>query len=218
MSKHEWILAGLAKPGKTRSGLAASLSRQPSMVTELLKGNRELKASEIPKIAAYLDVLPPPQEGAAKIVGRAETAASGAIRYAPAHENFGEVPLVPGAEKDTVAIEVVGDSLRGVADDGALLYYENLRNPPTETMIGELCVVGLLDERVLVKYLHRGRGPDLFDLESAASPTIRDVKVQWAALVTAIIPRAQAKKIIQREVKIDRPKRAGRRRRRRPDG
>jgi hypothetical protein len=55
----EWIRAGLEKSGKTRSGLAAALKRAPSMATALLKGGRQLKASEVQAIADYLEVEPP---------------------------------------------------------------------------------------------------------------------------------------------------------------
>ncbi len=107
--------------------------------------------------------------------------------------------MPPGGTKDTLAIEVVGDAMRGLAQDGSLLYYDKLQSPPGPETIGELCVVGLADDRVLVKYLHQGRGQGLFDLESYSAPTLRDVPVKWAALVTAIVPRPQARKIIRRE-------------------
>lgn len=50
----EWIERGLAKPGKTRTGLAKALGRNPSMITALLSGKRELKVREIETIARYL--------------------------------------------------------------------------------------------------------------------------------------------------------------------
>lgn len=54
----EWIKKGLEKEGKTRAGLAKALGRNPSMVTNLLKGERQLKISEVARIANYLGVLP----------------------------------------------------------------------------------------------------------------------------------------------------------------
>lgn len=55
----QWIIDGLAKPGKNKVGLAKALQRAPSMVTSLLKKERELKAREIEIIAKYLEVEPP---------------------------------------------------------------------------------------------------------------------------------------------------------------
>lgn len=50
------IEEALKKPGKTKSGLAKALGRQPSAVTALLSGERELKAREIPIIEQYLEI------------------------------------------------------------------------------------------------------------------------------------------------------------------
>lgn len=56
----EWIRKGLKKPGKTRAGIARAMGGiNPSQVTRLLAGKRQLKAAEVPKIAAYLGESPP---------------------------------------------------------------------------------------------------------------------------------------------------------------
>ncbi len=52
----KWIKDGLNKPGKTQSGLASAINRDPGSVSLLLKGERELKAREIPVIAEYLEI------------------------------------------------------------------------------------------------------------------------------------------------------------------
>jgi hypothetical protein len=54
-----WVERGLDKPGKSRKGLATALGRFPSAVTLLLKGGRDIKAHELPVIAAYLEEPPP---------------------------------------------------------------------------------------------------------------------------------------------------------------
>lgn len=51
----DWIRKGLMKPGKSQRGLAAALGLDPSAINRLLKGGRQLKASEIEKVRAYLD-------------------------------------------------------------------------------------------------------------------------------------------------------------------
>ncbi|KAA0684553.1 helix-turn-helix domain-containing protein [Neorhizobium sp. P12A] len=58
----DWIRDGLAQPGKTQSGLARHLGIAHPQITQLLKGNRNLKVHEIPKIAEYLDRAPPGAE------------------------------------------------------------------------------------------------------------------------------------------------------------
>jgi hypothetical protein len=201
MGALDWIIEGLAKPGKTRSGLARALGKQPSAVTDLLQGKRQLKASQIPIVASYLEIAAPPVLGVTRIVGQAGATPDGAVSFASGQGDFGEAMMPPGSTKDTVAVEIVGDSMRGVASNGWLVYYDEVREPPTSDLIGELCVVGLPDERVLIKYLHNGRGPGLFDLESVTAPIMRDVEVLWAAGVTALIPQRTARQMIRHETR-----------------
>ncbi len=216
MGELDWILQGLEKPGKTRSGLAAALGKAPSAVTDLLQGKRQLKASEIKTVAGYLEVAAPSFFGTTRVVGQAGATPDGAVMYASGQGDYGEAVMPPGATKDTVAVEIVGDSMRGVAPDGWLVYYDEVRDPPTPDMLGELCVVGLADERVLIKYLHNGRGPGLFDLESVSAPIMRDIPVLWAAMVTALIPGRAAGRMIRREARRAAPRRGHGRRKRAP--
>lgn len=58
----DWIREALKQPGKTQVGLAAHLGVAHPQITQLLKGRRNLKVQEIPKIAEYLGVDPPSQE------------------------------------------------------------------------------------------------------------------------------------------------------------
>ena len=198
MDDLDWIRAGLGKAGKTRTGLAAALGRAPSAVTALLKGARKLKADEIARIADYLEVDPPtPQRSRfVPIIGLAGAGADGSIVFSEGEGAFGEAPVPPGGTENTRAVEVRGELMRGIAEDGWLVYYDDRRNPPDQSIVGELCVVGLADGRTLIKYLYPGSEPGLFNLESTTEATIRNVAVAWAAVVTAIIPRPAARRLI----------------------
>lgn len=55
----EWIRDGLRQPGKTQVGLAKALGLDPSAVSRLVRGERELLANEIQKAAGYLGTAPP---------------------------------------------------------------------------------------------------------------------------------------------------------------
>jgi transcriptional regulator with XRE-family HTH domain len=57
----DWIKRALAQPGKSQRGLAAALGIDPSGVSRLLAGSRELKASELKALVDYLGVAPPSQ-------------------------------------------------------------------------------------------------------------------------------------------------------------
>lgn len=200
MDDLEWIREGLLKPGKSRSGLAAAMGRSPSAVTALLKGERKLKADEIGVVARYLEVdAPTPQRSRfVPIIGLAGARANGSIVFSENEGSFGDAPVPPGGNENTRALEVRGESMRGVAEDGWLVYYDDRRDPPDASMLGELCVVGLADGRTLIKYVYPGSEPGLFNLESTTEATIRNVVVEWAAVVTAIIPRPAARRLIRR--------------------
>jgi phage repressor protein C with HTH and peptisase S24 domain len=108
----EWIKQGLKKPGKSQRGLAAALGIDPSGVSRLLAGTRELKAAEIAKVEAYLDA--PADLGAPAV--RADMAAL-------------DVPNLASLPRD---IEVRGTAVGGDAAsfdfNGEVVDY--LRRPP----------------------------------------------------------------------------------------
>lgn len=92
------------------------------------------------------------------------------------------------ATANTVAAKVEGSSM-GPWFDGWLVFYDDVRSPITEDLIGEICVVGLADGRVLLKKVHAARSPGLFHLHSQFEEPITDVVLEWAAKVTGMRPR-----------------------------
>jgi hypothetical protein len=86
--------------------------------------------------------------------------------------------------------------MRGLADDGALIYFEDQRTPPTPDMLGQVVVVETDADEVLVKRLLRGSEPGRFALESTPAPPRHDARLRWAAHITAIIPPYQARRIL----------------------
>lgn len=139
-----------------------------------------------------------PEPRTVPIVGLAGAGPDSSILFSEAQGEIGEAPMPVNGTETTVALEVRGDSMRGIADDGALIYYDDRRDPPTADMLGQICVVGLEDGRVLVKYLSPGRKRHSFTLTSVAAPDMMDVRVAWAALVTAIIPPRAAQQMIRK--------------------
>ncbi|HLO78168.1 MAG TPA: S24 family peptidase [Magnetospirillum sp.] len=102
---------------------------------------------------------------------------------------FEEVEAPPGGTEHTVAVEVRGDSMAGMAEDRWIIYYNDRQEAPHEELYGKLCVIGLTDDRVLVKKLHPGRKPGRFDLYSTNGTPLLDQHVSWAAKVEWIKPR-----------------------------
>lgn len=54
----ETIRKGLEKEGKSQRGLAVAMGIDPTAVSRLLNGQRQLKANEVPKVEAYLNASP----------------------------------------------------------------------------------------------------------------------------------------------------------------
>ena len=138
-----------------------------------------------------------PRRMMAPIVGKAGAGPDGSVLFAEAQENFGEITPPIGSSTNVQALEVEGHSMRGIAEDGWMIFYDDVAAPGPEAF-NELCVCWLEDGRVLVKILHPGREPGLFDLESTNAPIMRDVPVRQVALITSIMPRRQAQKFVRR--------------------
>jgi DNA-binding XRE family transcriptional regulator len=133
-----------------------------------------------------------------RIIGRVGADTEGTVMHTTGQEGFDTAPIPPGGTSAAVALEVVGHSMRVVAEDGSLIYFEDQRNPPTPDMLGYYCIVETEDGRVLFKRLLRGSAAGFYMLESQVGPTIEDVRLRWAAEPTAIIPPKQARRIIRR--------------------
>jgi len=108
--------------------------------------------------------------------------------YAISQGDLDEVPAPEGSTADTVAVEIRGDSL-GSLFDRWLVFYDQVRSPVTSDLIGRLCVVGLPDDRVLVKKIQNGSRKGFHRLLSEREPPIEDVLIAWAARVKSMVPR-----------------------------
>lgn len=115
-------------------------------------------------------------------------AGAAAAYFADDQGSFDEVDAPPDANEATVAVEIRGESL-GALFDQWVVFYDDKHDPPHEGMIGQLCVCGLEDDRILIKKLVRGQIPGHFTLLSNTEPPIYDVLVAWAAIVTSMRPR-----------------------------
>jgi len=139
----------------------------------------------------------PAVEGFVPVVGSVGANPDGTVLFALGHDPADLVPIPPGGSDQARALKVVGHSMRGVADDGAIIYFEDQRTAPSPDMLGHVVVVELETDEVLVKRLLRGSRPGLYDLESAAAPMRHDARLRWAAHITAIIPPFQARRILR---------------------
>lgn len=179
-----WIKRGLAagKPyGKTQNGVADALGIAHPQITQLLKGVRQLKVPEIPKIAAYLELPPPARQF--PLVGH--VGAGGAVSSQVVTDDTELVDGPEDAPLGTVAVDIRGDSL-GPGFEGWRAFYADRREPFAEDWLNRLCVVGTADDRVLIKWVRRGQNG--FNLISGTGAIEENVTLMWAAPVEDLRP------------------------------
>ncbi|MBR1206988.1 MULTISPECIES: phage repressor protein [unclassified Bradyrhizobium] len=115
-------------------------------------------------------------------------AGSEAHYYAIAQEDFQEVEAPPFSTDQTVAVEIRGKSF-GPLLDSWLVFYDDVRSPITDDMLNQTCVVGLADDRILIKHVRRERDGSFTLISNSNEPPIQDAKIEWAARVIGMRPR-----------------------------
>lgn len=115
-------------------------------------------------------------------------AGSEAHFYAISNEDFEEVEAPPGATDRTIAVEIRGKSF-GPLMDTWLVFYDDIRSPVTDDLIGRVCVVGLSDDRILIKKIVSNRDGGFDLLSNSHEEPILDADIEWAAKVTDMRPR-----------------------------
>lgn len=176
--------------GWTQQEAADAMGLGKSGYIKLERSERELTSRWIGKAArayAVSDAAVIETPRTCKVVGYVG-AGSAAHYYDVAHAPDDEVTMPANGNDSTVAVEVRGDSL-GSLLNGWLVYYDDVRHPPTDDLYRQLCVVGLADGRVLVKKLVPGSSRGHYHLVSQTEGMIENAAVSWAALVTAILRR-----------------------------
>lgn len=192
--------------GLSQAKLAELAGTSQPQINRLEKSKRSLSPKWAKRLSPHLGITAQelifPDQGVqddVEIVGMAGADNEGQRVYGAGQGGLGWVERIPGATKFTVAVIVRGTSMMPYAADGSIVFYDDRRDPPTDDMLGEVVVVGLEDDRVLLKRLLRGspNKPGHFDLESFNGERMPDQEVAWAAFVSAVIPPRQARKIIR---------------------
>lgn len=183
------------RAGLSQSALAEKAGTSQPQIQRLEKGTRGLSKKWATKIAPIVKAFPEELMFGDRAVPIVGIVSAGEAHFGTkADGNLGLARMPRGGTEGTVAVEVRGDSLGG-ALDGWLIYYDQRREPPTDELLGALCVVGLKSGQVLVKMLMRGRIAGHYDLfpGSGAGVPLTDQAVEWAARVAGIMPPWLAK-------------------------
>lgn len=192
------IAAARRQAGWSQQRLARAVSAAQTTVSSWERGRTEPGREDVRRIAEALDIPIARLEldsaerglvraGTAPLVGFV-SAGSRAHFFADGQGPFDEVAAPDGATEQTVAVEIRGESLGSFFNEW-LVYYDDVRAPVTPDLIGRLCVVGLVDGRVLIKKIKASQTPGVYHLLSQTEESILDVEVVWAARVRSMTPR-----------------------------
>jgi len=200
------IERGLAKPGKTKGGLAAAMGVRPGAVSEILSEARLIKASELTPIIEYLEL------NAVPIMGRVGAGASiGPELEQMPPEGLGEVELPFPIAEETIAFEVVGDSMLPKYENGDIIVvYRDQRHPLT-SFYGEEAAVRLKSGERYLKTIERGKTGHVVNLTSFNAKPITGVKLEWIGEICVTLPRGQIERLRARAAGRSRRKLAGQR-------
>src|ERR1700690_3816793 len=184
------IERGLKKPGKTKGGLAQVMGVRPGAVSEILSGLRLIKASELQPIIEYLQLNSVP------IMGRVGAGAT----IEPEHEQvppegLGESELPFPIAEETIAFEVVGDSMLPKYENGDIIVvYRDQRHPLT-SFYGEEAAVRLKSGERYLKTIERGKSAHSVNLTSFNAKPINGVKLEWIGEICVTLPRGQIERL-----------------------
>ena len=198
------IERGLAKPGKTKGGLAAAMGVRPGAVSEIVSEARLIKASELTPIIEYLEL------NAVPIMGRVGAGASiGPELEQMPPEGLGEVELPFPIAEETIAFEVVGDSMLPKYENGDIIVvYRDQRHPLT-SFYGEEAAVRLKSGERYLKTIERGKTGHVVNLTSFNAKPITGVKLEWIGEICVTLPRGQIERLRARAAGRSRRKLAG---------
>lgn len=177
--------------GLTLERLAEALDTSKGYLSDMESGKRSIPSGPmLERLAAALQIPAAEllrEDATVPVVGYVGAGAE-AHYYADGDGGLGQVEAPPGARPSTVAVEIRGESL-GPLFDGWLAFYDEARTPVTPDLIGELCVVGLPDGRVLIKRLKPTPDPARFHLLANTEAPLLDQQVTWAARVLTMRPK-----------------------------
>jgi phage repressor protein C with HTH and peptisase S24 domain len=170
-------------------GLKAGSGR--STIVKLEKGELPLTEAWARRLAPHLDVRPsdlwtPPQVRVIGFVG----AGARVYAYDDMLDAGDTIDRPPIAQGDLLAVQVKGDSMLPLAEEGWHIVYTAEATVDENEVLNRVCVVQLdEDESMMVKRVLRGTKPYHYHLASLNAPLIPDVRLRWAAVVKAIVPQ-----------------------------
>ncbi len=184
------IERGLEKTGKSKGGLAAAMGVRPGAVSEILGGERLVKASEIIPIMEYLEL------NLAPIMGRVGAGAVIEPDYEQVPpEGLGDIALPFPIMEETIAFEIVGNSMLPKYESGDVIVVYKDQRHPLSSFYGEEAVVRLKTGERYLKTIERGKSPSVVNLTSFNAKQIVGVKLEWVGEICLSMPKGQLERL-----------------------
>jgi repressor LexA len=187
------MVAALERTGKSRSGLAAHLGLRNSAVTEILAGERTIKADEMPLIIEYLELDRVPVMGRIGAGGDIEPDYEQVVA-----DELGTVRVPIAMPGELVAFEVKGESMMPRYDAGDIVVVWAEQKRATETFYGEEAAVRTRDGRRYLKTITQGRTRSVVRLTSWNARPIENVRLEWIGEIYLVIRAGQIARIANR--------------------
>src|ERR1700752_3177860 len=182
----EIIERGLQKTGKSKGGLARAMGVRAGAVSEILGGQRLIKASEVEIIMEYLELNYVP------IMGRIGAGAVIEPEYEQVPpEGLGEIELPFPISGEAVAFEVSGDSMLPKYENGDVIVVYREQRHPLASFYGEEAAVRLKTGERYLKTIERGKSPNQVNLTSFNAKAINGGKLDWIGEIALTLPKAQ---------------------------
>jgi repressor LexA len=193
------LIAALERTGKSKSGLATYLGLRNSAITEILGGDRNIRADELPRIVEYLELDRVPLMGRIGAGGDIEPDYEQVVA-----DELGTVKVPIAMPDELIAFEVKGDSMAPRYDAGDIVVVWAHQKRASETFYGEEAAVRTKDGRRYLKTITQGKRRTSVTLTSWNAKPIENAKIEWIGEIYLVIRAGQVARIAARKMRARR--------------
>jgi repressor LexA len=122
-------------------------------------------------------------------------------------EGLGDIVLPFPIMEETVAFEILGDSMLPKYESGDVIVVYKDQRHPLSSFYGEEAVVRLKTGERYLKTIERGKSPSVVNLNSFNAKPIVGVKLDWVGEICLSMPKGQLERL---RAKSARPRKKGR--------